>query len=190
MKRNQFLKTLGLFGLFGSSLKQGKTAILPKSSGLVQVKPFNSTTITQAVAAVIMSLVAWNHLNEERFANSFIIKQQYKDPEIKNGQRRGVMTRSEDEKMYPREGEILTEEDGVTIYSPTTEQTVRIWPDGDWTCTYRTDKGRAKDSEYRYIVRNTKTGKEHEDILRNSGHGLNQVKVIDLYLKLGFYQYK
>lgn len=183
MKRNQFLKILGLFGLFSSSLKQGKTAILPKSSGLVQVKPFNSTTITQAVAAEIMSLVAWNHLNEERFANSFKITQEYRY--VKDRRKNGATYT-----YSPSEG-FEREDHGLTIFSPTTSQEVRIWPNGEYKC--RLDREELKKnwpSEYEHIVRNVKTGHERRERFTDSGHGLNNIKVVDLYLKLGFYQYK
>lgn len=194
MKRNQFLNSFFalpfVLPLLGGKKKEGKVKwgtnmykdyTLQKS--LVQTKPFNAETITQAIAAEIMSLVAWNHLNEERFANSFKITQEY----------RYVKDRRPNGATYtwsPAEG-FEREDYGLTIFSPTTCQQVRIWTDGDWKCRLDRDElAKTSPSEYEHIVRNIKTGKERVERFTDSGNGLNQVKMIELYLKLGFYQYK
>ncbi len=184
MKRNNFIKALIGLPLILTQLsfkKEDKQPILKK------IKDFNKTNITQEIAAELISIVAWNHLNEKRFANTFIIKQQYKDTEIIDGKRRGQMIRSEDQVIYPRKGEIITEENGVTIFSPTTLQTLRLFPDGDWTVTL--DRSLLKTSEYEYISRHKETGKERIEYHTSSGHGLAQVKMISKYIELGFLKY-
>jgi hypothetical protein len=186
MKRKNFLLSILALPFLGFRKKEEAN-----EKKLTQIKPFNKATVTQAIAAEIMSLVAWNHLNEERFANSFKITQHLKDTEIINGKRGGVMWRDEGEEIYPRAGEILTEENGITIYSPTTCQEVRIFSDGDWTCRLITEElNKIWPRQYENIVRNIKTGEERIEKRPNSGHRLGQIKVIELYLKLGFYQYK
>lgn len=186
MNRNKFLKSFGLIGL-ATFLNPVKAATPALQKILKQVKPFNKETVTQKVAAEIMALAAWNHLNEKRFANTFSIKNEYKLV----GKDGGTLICSDSEKEYLKKTyphyDLVN--NGVEIYSPTTEQYVRVWADGDWNCTIRTQQGRFKDSEYKRFTRNMKTGEESEEFIRDSGNGLNQVKMIELYLKLGFYEY-
>lgn len=171
MKRKSFLKGILILPLF--SFKE----VVPKEKHLIQKKEFNTKNITQKIAAEIMALVAWNHLREDRFANSFVITQEYQ-----HINRDGPGTRTS---SIGGEG-FIREEHGVTLYSPTTKQYVRIWPDGDWKCYYKTNE---IPSEYKYIIEG-KNGYRREETQRDTGHGLNQVKLISLYIQLGFYKYE
>lgn len=181
MKRNKFLQLISL-GLLGGVTTSATSS--EKRYGLVQVKPFTAETITRDIAAEIMALVAWNHLREDRFKDSISIAQQY---QYKKPSRYGGGY-----SISTRPGPGYTQElYGVLLYSSVTKQIVRIFPDGDYTCTLDVDAlNKAWPPEYETVIRNTRTGKERIEKRPHSGHGLNQVKVVELYVKLGFYQYK
>lgn len=181
MKRNTFVK-LCTFGLLGHAAVTGNLTPKKKTAGIVQVKEFTAETVTQEIAAEICSLVAWNHLNESQFAGKLEITQQFKYVD-KKGPGHAYT-------FLPTPG-YTKEKDGIEIFSPITAQRVTIWPDGDWSCVVD-EKELVKywTPEFEYICRDIKTGKERPIIHRQSGHGLNQLKVADLYIRLGFYKYQ
>lgn len=170
------------FGLIGSAAATGNLAPKKKTAGLVQIKEFTAETVTQEIAAKICSLIAWNHLNEPRFAGTFQITQHLR-----------YVNRNGPGKSYtfsPTPG-YTEEKEGIEIFIPTTAQRIRIWPDGDWYCTLDEDElAKHWTPEFEYISRHLKTGKETKMCRQQSGHGLNQLKVADLYLQLGFYKYQ
>lgn len=143
---------------------------------LLQVKEFTQETVTQEIAAEISAILAWNHLNESRYAGKFVINAGNPSLKLKSGNG-GSSYHNENydkDKYY----KVTT---GVEIQTPN-NQTVRIWEDGRAIAFYNKDIH----SDYEYLSRNKKTGTEYIKN-RTPVDGANQARLINLYLEYGFY---
>ena len=142
--------------------------------GLKQIKPFNKETVTQEIAAEICAIACWNHLNEERFKNQFVITDAIPKGVLKTG--RGSI-HPWDESKSDRYIKTAT---GVHI-NPPIRMKARIFEEGEVIVTYLKEES----NPYKTVKINKETGHERE--ITVYGHMNFQIKLVDYYLKTGFY---
>lgn len=141
---------------------------------LIQIKEFNSETVTQEIAAEIASLLCWNHFNEPEYIGKFKIEDAEPIGVLKGGGGSKSPWREGDEKKYDKTSH------GITIYNPHHSR-IRIFRCGNAIGSYEKNCG-----EYDTLRRHRPSGKER--LIRNEISHNNQVKLTQLYLDHGFYK--
>lgn len=145
---------------------------------LVQIKEFNTETVTEELAFELASLCVWNHYNEERFKKKGIT--------IENGTPKGVKEGATTHPWKDEDAEkgYLKTPTGVEI-TTFLEDKIRVFEDGRILSHWRTD---SPHSEYEFISRHRVTGIERKAI--KPTYAPNPVKVVQLYLDHGFFELK
>ena len=142
---------------------------------LIQIKEFNTETVTQEIAAEIGAILCWNHLNEDEYRKQVIIENAGPIGRAKDGNGSIHPWDEARKELY------FKEEDGVEIQNPCSTR-IRIFKNGHAIGAYTANKY----SEYDYLSRNRKTGKERL-VDREVGHG-NQLRLVQLYIDFGFFK--
>lgn len=147
---------------------------------LKQIKEFTVETVTEDFAAELCSLVAWSHLNEQRYKNQHPFT-------IVAGEPKGVLKTGGGE-CYPWKPERANlynkVETGVEIEISITRQRARLWEDGRVHCYYKKESP----SDWEYFSRHIPTGEERQ--LDNLNYPANPVELVQLYIDWGFFTYE
>ena len=144
---------------------------------LKQIKAFNKKTVTQEIAAEICAIACWNHLNEDRFKNQFVITDATPKGILKTG---GGSIYPWDESKSDRYIKTAT---GIHIKTPI-RMKARIFEKGEVIVTYLKEKN----NPYKTVKIHKESGAEREIIV--PGHMNFQINLVDYYLKAGFYTVK